>query len=374
MLLPSRADLFNIGADEVNARSLARPPTQRIAREAVFTEGTDVNLILGSSSAMGDEVMRQLAQHCAALLLDSSEGDDLSRLAIDRTAGIVTRKLQVPAVVTLVFNRPNPLGLGFSLPIGTKFRTIRGTEFALAQILTYPAGSTATRTASAQAVVAGSGGNVQPNMVTQFVQQPPDAALTVANIESAAGGADIELDAALRDRVRLFFAAARRGTLAALKFGALTVAGIEHAEAVEVLDPGSGRPVGIVQMYIADRAGTANSLLATAVRDALVEYRAAGIVVDVFAAGVVYVPVALRLRFAAGVDTDAAWAEVQFLLLAEINALAPGQALETSLILATARRVPGVIVLDDALVTPVDDFAPQQYESIRTLPEMVTRV
>jgi uncharacterized phage protein gp47/JayE len=373
VLLPSRSDLFNIGTDEVLARSLARPPGQRIAREAVFIEGTDINLILGSASAMGDEIMRQLAQHCAALILDSSEGDDLSRLALDRTCNVVARKGSIPSVVTLAFGRTNALAPGFSLPVGTKFRTIRGTEFALTQILTYPAGSTAIRFASAVAVVSGSQGNVQPGTITQFVQQPPDPTLVVTNNQPAAGGSDIELDAPLRERVRLFFTAARRGTKAAIKFGALTVAGVEHAQVVEVLDPATQRPVGIVQVFIADRAGTANSLLATAVRDALVEYRAAGIVVDVFAASVIYVAVTLRLRFDAGVDVDAAWAEIQFLLVSEINTLAPGEALEVSLLYEIARRVPGVIVLDDALITPNADVEPLEFQSIRTTPELVTR-
>ena len=110
MGLPTRADYFNLGAEEVVARSLARPPSQRIARDAIFTEGTDINVILASAAGMADEVTRHLALRCGALYLDSAEKNDLDRLVEDRFGPTVQRKQPAPALVPLQFSRPNPSG------------------------------------------------------------------------------------------------------------------------------------------------------------------------------------------------------------------------------------------------------------------------
>lgn len=374
MGLPTRATYFNLGAEEVIARSKARPPAQRISRDAVFTEGTDINIILASSSAMADETTRNVALRCGALFLDSAERVDLDRLVNDRFGTEVQRKQPAPALAVLEFQRPNPAGGVVELPIGTKVRTERGTEFATTQVLSIPAGSTAPVTIQGQAVVVGTGGNVAIGTITQFVQSPPDPDLVVTNPEPATGGADVESDASLRQRARDFFRAARRGTLAAIEFGALTVAGIESAQALEVVD-GKGDPVGIVQLFIADAQGQANQALTNSVELALQEFRAAGIVVDVFGAVPQFEDIIFRLRFETGIDTNAAFEEVRFLTVVAVNALAPGQILPVSLLLEQARRVPGVIVLDDTMVEPVGDVLPGVPGAIiKTSSSLISRV
>ncbi len=365
MGLPTRADYFNLGAEEVIARSLSRPPSQRIARDAIFTEGTDINIILASASAMADEVTRNLALRCGALFLDSAEGVDLDRLVTDRYGPTVTRKQPAPALAVLQFTRPNPAGGLVTLNIGTRLRTIRGTEFQTTQVLTIPAGSTAPVDVVAQAVVAGTAGNVQPDTITQFVQQPTDTDLTVTNPDPATGGADIESDASLRARARDFFRTARRGTLAAIEFGALTVAGVRSATALELVD-GNGDPIGIVQLFIADANGQANQPLADSVKLALEEFRAAGIVVDVFGSTPRFEEIRFRLRFDSGIDQVAAFEELRFLVVVAVNTLGPGETLPTSLLTTQARRVPGIIVLDDALITPLADVVPAVDQIIKT--------
>ncbi len=71
-----------------------------------------------------------------------------------------------------------------------------------------------------------------------------------------------------------------------------------------------------------------------------------------------YVEFAWRLRFIAGTDTVQAFDAVQFGTVALVNATPPNQPVEASLLLAMARRVPGVIVRDDALAVPGGDLYP----------------
>lgn len=373
MAFPTRADYFDIGADEVISRSLARPPQQRISEEAIRTEGSDINIILGSASAMADEVTRNLALRCGALYLDSAEGEDLDRRVNDQFGTQVQRKQPTPALAVLEFSRPNPSGGVVTLNIGTKVRTVRGTEFETTQVLSIPAGSTAPKIIQAQAVVVGTAGNVQPGTITEFVQQPPDPDLVVTNLEPATGGADVESDASLRERARDFWRAVRRGTLAAIEFGALTVGGIKSATAIEVLDS-NGDPVGIVRLFVADETGQANSALALAVKNALVEFRAAGILVDVFGSTPRFEDIIFRLRFQQGIDTAAAFEEVRFLTVVAVNNLRPNEVLPVSLLLEQARRVPGVIVLDDTMVEPVGDVVPALGEIIKTSADLISVV
>lgn len=372
-MLPSRADYFNLGAREILTRSASRPVGARITREAIFTDGSDINILLASSAAMADEATRALAARIGALFLDSARSDDLDRLVGDRFSPSVARKQATQSLVQTSFSRSAgtlPAGV---LGAGTTLRTGDGVEFALLGAAAFLAGSTGPVVVQAQAVIAGQNGNVGVGTINEIVATPFDSNLRVTNLQVAAGGAEVESDASLRERARDFFRTARRGTLEAIEFGALTVAGVARASAIELFDS-SGDPSGHVQCFVVDQSGQANSSLAAAVSLALVEYRAAGIVVDVLPALPVYEDIVYRLRFAPGVNSVAAQEQVRFLTVAEVNTLRPGEVLPTSLLTEIARTVPGVIVLDDAIASPSGDVIPAPGEVIRTTAGQVSFV
>ena len=369
--LPTRQTYFQIGADEVLARSAARPVGQRISAEEVFTEGSDINIVTASASAMAEEVTRQLALREKVLLLDGAGGIDLDRIVADRFSPTIVRKQAVPAVVPLTISRSTGALPAITLPIGTRVRTGASIEFLTTSAVSLAAGSTGPADVLAEAAVAGTAGNVAAGTLTIFVQPPSDPNVIVTNAERAAGGDDVETDERLRARARDFFRTARRGTLSAIEFGALTVAGVRQAAAIEEVDT-AGFPTGRVFLYIADALGQANSALVTAVRLALLEYRAAGIIVDVLSAIPQYVPIRYRLRFSAGVNTTVAAESVRLATVANVNALGPNATLPVSLLFATARSVAGVIVLEDAVLDPVGDLVPAAGQVIRTRPDLVT--
>ena len=371
--LPSRTDLFEIGAAEIASRSSVRPINQRISASEVFTQGSDINVVTASASAMGDEVLRQLCLKVAALYLDNAEGEDLDRLVADRWSPTLVRKEATPSVVTLQFSRSSGALPAETFPVGRKFRTTNGIEFSTSLAVSLSAGSYGPVSVTATCVDTGQAGNVAANTVTQFVEPPTDPAIQVTNPEPAAGGDDPETDARLRQRARNFYLAVRRGTIAAIEFGALTVAGVRLATATEETDP-NGDETGVVTLAIADAQGQGNAALAAAVRGALIEYRAAGIVVDVIAAVPSFQAITLLLRFQTGFDSSIVFAQVQQAILAAVNALAPGATLTVALITAAARQVPGVIVLDDAVQAPVGDVVPAQGEVIRTSLALITAI
>ncbi len=370
--LPLRTDLFNLGADEIRARTEARPPALRVDPEQVFVEGSDLNVITASASAMGEEVTRQLSRSVGALLLDGATGEDLDRLVADRFSPTIVRRGASPAVVTLQFSRVAGAFAAITIPVGFQVRSTSGVVFETTTASGLGAGAAGPVDVPAQAVLAGLGGNVPAGTITQIATLPaPDPNLLVTNAERAAGGDDPESDVRLRARARNFYLQARRGTVGAIEFGALTVPGIRQATAIEELDA-FGRPTGRVALYLADAQGQANAALVAAVRAALYEYRAAGVVVDIYGATPRYVPIIFRLRFEAAVDTVAAFDNVRFATVATVNTLAPGATLPVSLLFAVARSVRGVIVLEDAIVAPVGDLVPAAGEVLRTTIDLVS--
>lgn len=369
--LPTRLDYFNIGASEVLARSAARPPGQRVSPDEIFTEGSDINIVIASASAMADEVTRQLALRINALFLDGARGIDLDRLVADRFSPTIVRRQATPAVVDLVFTRSaGPLPPG-TLDVGFQVKTPAGITFELIAPASFQFGSTGPVTAPAQALLAGLAGNVDANTITQFVAVPFDPNVQVTNPAVAAGGDTVESDARLRARAKSFYLIARRGTLAAIEFGALTVPGVRQATAVEELDS-FGNQTGRVFLYIADANGQANAALSNAVRNALLEWRCAGITVDVIGAIPVYQAIVFRLQFQAGFDSTLVFAQVANAVVAAVNQNAPNVTLQVSLLSSVARSIPGTIVNQDAVQTPAGDVVPVAGQVIRTRLDLVT--
>ncbi len=367
--LPTRADLFQTGADELFARSEARPPGTRVSPEEVFTPGSDVNMLVAAASSMGEEVVARTVRRQSALLVRSAERTDLDRFVSDRFSPTLARLEASAALVDLVFTSQAGAAAK-TFAVDTRVRTAAAIEYRtlIAGSIIAGGGSVTIRS---QAIETGPAGNVLDTTITQLVLQDPEVAVT--NPERAAGGDDIEPDSRLRERARDFFTAARRGTIGAIEFGARTVPGVQLATAVEEVD-GEGDPTGRVSLFISDVSGAGNVALADLVRDRLVEFRAAGIVVDVFGSTPRFETITYLLRFETGIDSTIAFDQVRSRTIANVNALAPQKTLERSLLFASARSVEGVIVLTDAVQVPVGDIVPAVGEIIRTRTDLVTTV
>lgn len=371
--LATREDYFQIGAREVFARASQRARGTRLSPQAVFTPGTDINIIIAACSAMADESTRHLALRMAALFLDSAEGEDLDRLVADRFSPTVVRKQAAPAVVPLIFSRPIPPSAGapITFDVGRKVKTPGGIEFELVESVSFPLNSSGPVTGRAIASLSGEVGNVAAGSSFSFVEQSSDAAVLVTNEEPAVGGTDVETDASLRERARGFFLSARRGIIEAIEFGALTVDGVVSAVAEELLGP-DGFQNGYVRLYIADKNGQSNTVLAEAVRLALREYRGAGVPVTVVSSSPQFEEIAYTLAFKAGVDQRRAVQQLKFLVVNTVALLQPNEPLQRSMLFALARSVPGIVVADSAVTTPVGDVYPTDGRTIRTTTDRVT--
>lgn len=366
--MPSRLDLFALGRDYVVQRATKIDPAQ------VDVEGSDVNIFVGVASVIGDQIIKQLAFRTAALLLDGADDEDLDRYALDRYQ--LSRKGASPARGSVrIFRTATTAGAGV-VPIGTKMVTNVGSEYITTTTASFGA-SDLTSSANVRAVEAGKLPQVGANAIVRFSNPAGlfDASLQVINDAPTAGGEDAEDDDTFRARIRDFWKSARRGVLAAIEFGALTVEGVVSAQAIEVLTVGAA-PARLVNLFISDSTGVASDALAQEVRSALDDFRAGGIQVLISTSLPLIVDVQLRLSFRANVDTLTLTDNVRNAVVAFINSLPVNGALYVGQLFSVLQRFAedGLIVNQGSLVSPVGDLIPATGQTIRTTLANVTVV
>jgi uncharacterized phage protein gp47/JayE len=363
---------LNLGREYVLTRATKIDPAQ------VDVQGSDVNIFVGSTSVVAWALITQLAYQTNRLLLDGAEGEDLDRLSWDRYR--LPRKGAAPAVGTVQFRRTSAAGGLGIIPVGTKLQTNDGIEYTTLTAASFGASDLESK-ADVQAVQSGKSFQVGAQQIVRFGKNPIpvfDGTITVTNDDPTAGGEDRELDEVFKERIRDFWNTARRGTLAAIEFGAKEVPGVASAQAVEVVTSG-GMPARIVILYIADSSGVSSNALAQKVRTSLGDFRAGGIFVDVSTSVPQIVDIQLRLAFSANVDTVALSVLVVDAVIEFVNSLAVNQPLLVADLQSVLSRFrdDGLVVSTDAtgvnstIVAPVGDIVPDPGRTIRTTEQNV---
>ncbi len=374
-MYPTRAELFNVFANDLLVRAESHPVGSRISPEQVWTPGSDINLIGAGAAAMGEEVSRGASRETTNLTLDGAAADPdptvLDRLVADRYSPYIARKSASPALVTLALDRPTAAAGAIPILTGAICQTTSGVRFKTLADVAFGGADLGPFSVSAEAVEAGTEGNVDERTITSFLSPPADNSILVTNPDVAAGGDSTESQDSLLDRARSFYGAARRGILEAIEFGARTVPGIRQATAIEVLNS-LGLQTGIVSLYVADANGQSNLVLNALVDLALLDYRGGGVVPDLYGAVPVFQSIVLNLSYQTGTDSLAAFNLVRQAVVARVNVLAPGEDLKVSYITKACQTVTGVIVSDDSVTIPAGDVVPVGSQIIKTRKDLVT--
>lgn len=380
--LPTRAELFAVGR-----RAIVTTPNCKINPIMIDVPGSDVNLNVGAMSIIGEEIVSRAAACMRGLFLETAREDALDRKAFDNFG--LTRLSASPARAPVRLWRPAG-GVAGVYPAGSIVQTTLGTQFATDTDVQFLVADL-EKAVDATALLSGSDGNVGADTIRQMVDTPFDPTISCTNDKgasellgdfvatgAAAGGAETESDVDFRARCRQFFPTVRRGVIGAIEFGALQVSGVAVATAIESVNPATGFPVAFIQLVIADRDGNSTPSLAIDVANALLEYRAAGIPVQVLSGVVNYQQIQWALAFESGIDEASAREQIRAVTVAVSQFLPPGPlrgTLYRSTLLAAARTVNGVILRSDALRQPLDDVVPANYSQIfRVRPQDVSFV
>jgi uncharacterized phage protein gp47/JayE len=373
--LPSRQDLFAAGRLYIKQQGLITP-SLRITPAIADVPGSDVNIVLGTSSLMGEQLTAAWVKCMKQLFIQTATGAGLDRKVYDNFGNQMARKPANAATVDTTLRRPTFGAGGGTVNAGARFQTPSGSIFSLQTDVTFGA-TDLVQPGEGFAAIVGPTQNVPANTLTSWLDQPFDPSITITNPTPAAGGTSAESDAQLRGRALVFFLSIRRGILAAIQFGATNgdsinpgnplpnpINGVSIATAYEIVNPGNALPAGAVQLIIGDDNGNASAAMIQSVKDAQLGYRCAGIPVFVSGGQVVFEQVIYQLDFASGINTQKAAAQVAAVAVAITQFNQPGQPLLRSDLLAAARAVPGVIVTDQSLVAPVGDVIPTSNQTI----------
>lgn len=363
---PTDIDFDNIALAVFQAYS--NNSNVRLKASKLTEQGSDLNLVVNSGKGMASEAIRQLKLVMQTNLFATTTGADLDALAWDRFQ--LPRKPQSYASIFLVFTRANVTAGAGTIVAGTQFTTSTGIIFSLIYDVVFGA-SDLTQDGYGLAIIAGPGANnIQPSTPTSpaFTATTSlfDTTITISNPYVSAGGSLIETDAQFFSRIQNFYLTQQRGTLPAIRQGALTIMGVYNAYAYDIIDPGTGEPSGMAGLIIADQNGNSTQVMVNAVNQALLNYRAAGIYVSVVGGTESDVSITIHVSYTSGIDTLAARQAVMNAIVAAVNNLQPGQTLYLASIISAAASIQGVVVSNNAISVPVGDIVPAVGQVLRT--------
>ncbi len=361
MPAPSFDDLFNIG----KAEAILKKPSLGV-RVGDITE-----MLIAGAAAMADRIIGWFAERVSATFLDGATGDDLTLLAADHWN--IQRQEATKAVVILTFNRAGADATTQNFPIGTVVATERDSQGNDIQFITLTAAiwgvsENGDKTANAEAVVAGISGNLSDvDLISRIISTPPaGGTYTLTENTLPAGGAEEESDDELRDRVRLYPSTLRRGTLAALEYGAKSVESIAVAKASAVQDS-----TGLVTVYVSDASGNStgdttevafdvvdDGSMTKKVAIELYDWACAGSLVNVAGGAVQTVNIEVTIAVKLGIDVAQLISDIQDSVEARVNKLNIGDTLYLSDIISAVKVVDPDNIVDIEVDLPLTDTVP----------------
>lgn len=308
--------------DELYAHAQAECQSRNTALTD-FNDGSDLDALTGSGAILADEAIGVLLDLFGAQFIDTAEGDDLDALASDRFG--LTRNPAVAAVGVIRFTRGSSM-IALSIPAGTRVQADVDGELVTATTdagASIPAADSYVDVTCA-VTATGRQGNVAATEFDVLLDTiVGDSGVTVSNADRFAGGAAEETDAVFRDRIRRYFQTLRKGTVAALETGALTVAGVQFASVDEsYIDPDDG---GYVAVYVGDPDGAGNATLAALVEAEIENWRCAGVEVRVYASAREEIITAYTITVLKGADQAALETAIRAAVIDHFDALAPNE-------------------------------------------------
>jgi phage-related baseplate assembly protein len=357
---PTYQDIFNTG----KAEAISRRP------DLTFDVGDISEFYMAAGAAMADHIVSYVTQRVQATFLDGASGDDLTTLADDRYN--IQRLFDTEAQGTVTISRATAVSNGI-IPAGTVFATAKDAQGNEVQFtndadVPFPPGTFSQAFVSCTCTQTGVLGNVDVNKITRVVTGGLFDTFTVTNPSRFAGGAPQEDDSSLRERCRSFTQTLRRGTLAALVYGAIQTAGAGVATASAV-EPGDGT----VSLYVSDSSGNSSPGMVTLVQAEIPNWRAAGIPVNVYGGALFNLTgIDITLSVRAGVSTTAIAANIKSAIVARLAKLKIGEACSPTLIKQAVGTVDPSGILEVVVNSPAVTVVPSASQLIRTTTADIT--
>lgn len=263
-----------------------------------WREGSINDALAGGCSAGTVELIKVMLLEFAKTFFNTAEGDELEALATDHFGSSFARPEAQKAVGIVTFSRVDDSFGNCIIPAGTVVKT---SPDANGQVQRFVTDLEVLLTglsinASVTASVAGTAGNVDAGDISEIESTLLDSTIEVTNSAETSGGTEEETDGEYRETIIRLIQELKGATLPSIRSKLLNVPGIEivttHEQAQTVIEwnEATETPIGEafripwVKAYIADANGTANDALLQNAIDAVLEEKAAGVKVDIYAA------------------------------------------------------------------------------------------
>lgn len=308
--------------DELYAIAKAKLQTEESGLS--IYDGDISDLLLLGAAAMADHIVGWADRRISATYLDGAEKDWLDQL-IDDHFGL-PRIEAVRAAGEVTISRVSAAAGAGTIAAGTVIATDFDALGATIEYVTladqaWGGAQTGSQTVAIEAVYPGRAGNVSANRVRRIVTSLWDSTFTITNAAAIAGGLDDETDPAYRERTRGYSATIRRATLAAIEYGAKQATGVVNATAHE------NTTSGIVDVYVSDADGASNPTMVANAVTTLLEWRAAGVPLNVQGGTVLDVSPVLTIATRQGVTQGELGPKIQAALAVWSDRLKVGETL-----------------------------------------------
>lgn len=326
--------------------------------ELAFNDGDVTEAQAHGAGAMGDAAIRFTVQSFKETFIDGAKGDALTALVLDHCN--IQRQPATASQAAITLTRTSGVGAFAFVAgsvVGSEFDAAGNTVlYTLDADVNFGLGDNGPHPGAVTATVLGKAGNVAAGKINRVVTVVAGQTLAVTNAAVAGGGNEQESDEELRVRARLFWQTLRRGTLAALEFGALQVSSVRIVKASEDLS------TGFVTVVVSDSDGNSTAQMIADVVLELENWRAAGVTVNVYGGTQLLVAVTGVLTVVDGVD-----AAVLAPLVAEAVAARLNKSKQGERVYLDSLKAAGINVDPDAIEAltfsvPAADVEPTTYQ------------
>jgi hypothetical protein len=348
---PSFADYLA----QFEAEALAQRP------DLAFNDGDITEAQMHGAGAMADALTRYTAQAFKNTFIDGAEDDALTALVDDHVN--IQRGQATAAQLTIRLVRTSSGAAGIvpaGFPIASQIDSAgNSVQFTLDADVNFGAADNGPHTGTMTASTAGRASNVAASTVTRLLAAAFDNTITATNPAKAAGGNDAETDPELRVRARNFWTTLRRGTLAALEYGAKLVSSVRIAKAIE------NATTGITSLVVSDSDGNSTLQMVSDVRTEIVNWRAAGSRVEVLGGTPIVQNVVYSITVYDGVDASVLVPLCNEAIELRMSKLRQGETLTVDMIKGAAMAVDPDSIEAVPVTTPAADVVPLTYQVIR---------
>lgn len=276
-----------------------------------------------------------------------------------------SKKGAIPSsgMVTIRFKSDIPYNM--VIPKGYKFSTVpvrgRVIHFESTQDVACVSGDTVANV-PVKCTTPGVIGNV-PAGAIQICVNPLPFTQGVSNHMDFNNGAEEEDVAEVKKRFTEYIQTLSKGTIAAVKYGCLTVQGVTGVHVDE--------RIGVLDIYIHDINGDLTPTLEKAVRDTLIDYRAGGIEVRILPVTKRVVDLSVEIILSSGFDGAKYQKMVQDSLIDYLNSYTVATSLRRADLIRYIMNI-DTVAIQNASISLNEDIMVENYEKIRAGNVVVT--